>query len=58
MNTKIDTKIKKVKLTEEQRLQQNQERWSKMRKLAKSIAKQSGIKVVHEKKVEKETYDY
>jgi len=49
---------KNTNLTEEERLQQNQERWSKMRKLAKSIAKQSGIKVVREKKPEKELFDY
>ena len=47
-------KMKKIKETEEQK----QARWQKMRKMARSFAKQAGIK--KEKKVEKqsEKYDY
>lgn len=36
--------------------EQKQERWNKQRKMAKSFAKQAGIKIVKPK--EKENYDY
>lgn len=43
--------MKKIKETEEQK----QARWKKMRKMAKSFAKQAGIK---KEKKQSEKYDY
>ena len=50
---KKNTKMKKTK--EEIQVEKEQ-RWKQMRNLAKSFAKQAGIKVVKEKKTNK--YDY
>lgn len=46
----------KVKKTKEEIQAEKEQRWKNMRNLAKSFAKQAGIKVVKEKKTNK--YDY
>ena len=50
-------KIKeKKKLTEAEILAEKQKRWNEMKNLAKSFARQAGIKI--EKPKKKENYDY
>lgn len=46
----------KVKKTKEEIHTEKEQRWKQLRNLAKSFAKQTGIKVVKEKKTNK--YDY
>ena len=46
----------KVKKTQEEIQVEKEQSWKQMRNLAKSFAKQAGIKVVKEKKTNK--YDY
>ena len=46
----------KVKKTKEEIQVEKEQRWKQMRNLAKSFAKQTGIKVVKEKKTN--NYDY
>ena len=54
----IKEKKKKQQLSQDEIRAMNEQRWNQCRKLAKSMARQSGIKIVREKKVDKETYDY
>jgi hypothetical protein len=49
---------KRKEVKEKETEEQKQERWNKMRKLAKSFAKQAGIKQEKKKEKQSEHYDY
>lgn len=49
---------KRKEVREKETEEQKQLRWQKMRKMAKSFAKQAGIKKEKTEKKQSETYDY
>lgn len=50
--------MKKHKFYSQETQEEKEQRWAKLRKAAKSFAKQAGLKVVRHKKTQSNKFDY
>ena len=56
--TEVEDYMKKHKAYSQETQEEKEQRWAKLRKAAKSFAKQAGFKVVKRKKTQSDMLDY